>query len=325
MKKIIYTIATITLVLILAVGCTNDQESPNDVDGETDIDESTQDSEQVEQNGKDERSSEEIIEGFEDEIGKSLTDAGNFIEKNMNELSEVEADKMVSKLMEETEESVDEVRNRISDLGKDQEIMDSFGSGLYLSQDQINQMDDDQLKEEINRLQDENYRLANLEGQYYPIVDYEEFKRYDEYVSSEISDYIDLKSKDSDKPVAIDAALNVSYEELAGRILETENYIKKYGEGNRYGDVLNMYETKLEAYLLGTPNTPITKESSDKIKEDLMDSYREAALNRDSATGFIVGKYVKEIEENNGVIDDAIKNEGELLLEEAIELISTGK
>lgn len=325
MKKKFYIIGTIILVLALSIGCTNNQEDVKGNDEGVIVDKDNQDLDDEVDTTDEEKTAEDIMKDFADKVEKSLSDAGNFLEKNMDKLSQVEVDKMVSNLINKTEENVDKIREKIANMDKDQEIIDAFDDDLYLTQDQIDQMDNDELRKELDRLQAENYRLINLEGQYYPAVNYEGFKKYEDHVSDEIKDYIALKARDSNKPLALDGGLYISYEELADRIIETENYIKKYGEGDRYGEALEMYKNKLSMYLLGIPNTPITEENSDKIKDDLMESYKQTALISDSSTGFIVGKYINLIEKNNGVIDDEIKRHGEVLLEEANELIRAKK
>lgn len=314
---------TFILVLALAVGCTTDTDDDtgltdgDDVVTEEDLDPTTEEEEV--------KPAEDILADFGDKIEESLSEAGDFINKNMEKLSEIEVDEMVSKLMIKTEEGIDNVRQKIQDIDVDNELNETFDGELYLSQDQIDRLDNDELREELIRLQSENYRLINLEGEYYPAVNYEGFKKYEEHVSDELREYIDLKTRDADKPVALDAAIYISYDELADRIVATENYIKQYGEGDRYGEAINMYRNKLSMYLLGLPNTPITESDSDKIRADLMESYKETALIKDSSTGFIVGKYINLIDQNQGIIDDEILAQGQMLIEEATELIGTGK
>ncbi len=321
MKRFIYLVGMLILLLALGVGCTNSENDPDKLDeGQVTIDEDELDLEEDE-----ETTAEEIIKDFENKLESSLNDAGTLIEKKMEKLSEIEVDQMVLNLMNKTEENIDEIRQKIQNIDVKDELRHAFDGDLYLTQDLINNLQNDDLRKELNRLQSENYRLINLEGEYYPIVNYEGFKKYDGHVSDEVRDYIDLKARDSNKLVALDAAIYISYDELADRIVKTEDYIKKYGEGDRYGEALNMYRNKLHMYLLGTDNTPITDVGSNKIKEEVMESYKETALIRDSSTGFIVGKYINIIASNKGVIDDDVRSKGQMLLEEATELIGTGK
>lgn len=326
MKKLTYIIGIMILVLALAVGCTTDENDPGKVDEDQGVIDKDEDEDIDEAPDEDDnRTAEDILKDFGDKVEDSLTDAGEFIDKNVEKLSEIEIDQMVSDLINKTEDGIDKVKQKIQEIEIDNELMDSFDGDLYLTQDRIDKLENEELRDELNRIHNENYRLINLEGEYYPIVNYEGFKRYDEHVSEEVRDYIDLKARDADKPVATDASLYITYDELADRIVATENYVKKYGEGDRYGEALNMYRNKLHAYLLGLPNTPMTEIGSDKIKEDLMDSYKQTALIKDSSTAFIVGKYIAVIDSKQGVIDDEVKAQAELLLEEATELIGTGK
>ncbi len=232
---------------------------------------------------------------------------------------------MISKLINKTEMGIDAARQKLQEIDVDNELRDAFNGDLYLTEDQIDNLKNDELKQELNRLNSENYRIIFLEGDYYPVVNYEGFKNYDGYVSEEVKDYIDIKSRDANKPVALDGALYLSYDELADRIVATENYIKKYGAGDRYGEAINLYRNKLSIYLIGLPNTPVADRDTHIVNKELMDSYKQTALIKDSSTGFIVGKYIKLIEENDNVIDDEVLNQGQILIEEATELIGTGK
>ena len=320
MKRRLYLIGILILVLAITVACTQDEDKLDkaDKDEVVDIEEDIDEEDELED-------SEDIAIVFEDKINISLEEAGDFIEKNMDKLNSIEVDQMISKLIDETEEAIGSRKRRIEQLDEDQELSSSLGEELFFDEEEIKNIENEGLREELESLMADKYRLINLEGEYYPIVNYEAFKRYDAHVSDEVRDYIDLKARDAKEPVAIDGALYIDYDELADRIVETENYIKKYGQGDRYEETINMYRNKLNLYLLGLPNTPITELDSERIREDLLKSYNDTELIKDSLTGFIVGKYRNVILAKEGIVDDEVRGKAELLLEEAIELMGMGK
>lgn len=322
MKKTLYLVASFILILALAVGCTNDQDETGELtDGDDVITEEDLDPTPDE----DEKTGEEILSDFQEKVEESLADAEDMIDSNLEELSEIEMDEMVSKLMTRTEEELEDIEQEIRAIDTEDELYDKFGGEVYIREDQIDEIENDELREKLESLYSQNYRMINLEGDYYPVVNYQAFKKYDQYVSDEVREYVDLKARDANDPAAIDGEIYISYDELADRIVATENYIKKYGEGDRYGEAINMYRNKLSMYLIGLPNSSISEENSDMIREDLMDSYRETALNEDSSTGFVVGKYINMINQNEGIVDGELLSQGQMLIEEATELIGTGK
>ncbi len=321
MKRRIYLIGILILVLSLTVACTQDEDELDKTEGNGPV--SSED--QIDEEDDEPKDSEDIAMEFEDKINSSLEEAGEFIEKNMEKLNSIEVDQMISKLIDETEEGIGSRKRRIEQIDEDQELAKSLGQGLFFDEEGLENIENEELREELENLFSDNYRLINLEGEYYPIVNYEALKKYDEHMSGEVRDYIELKARDANQPVAIDGALYIDYEELADRIIETENYIKRYGQGDRYEETINMYRNKLNIYLLGLPNTPITDLDSEKIREDLLESYNETELITDSLTGFIVGKYRNLILAKEGIIDDEVRGKAELLLEEAIELMGMGK
>ncbi len=321
MKKILYLVASFILILALAVGCTNDQDEGELTDGDDVITEEDLDP----SSDEDEKTGEEILSDFEVKVEESLADAEDMIDRNLEGVSEIEMDEMVSKLMTRTEEELDDLGQKIRAIDTEDELYDKFGGEAYISEDQIDELENDDLREELERLYSQNYRMINLEGDYYPAVNYEAFKKYDQYVSDEVREYVDLKARDANDPAAVDGEIYISYEDLADRIVRTENYITQYGDGDRYGEAINMYRNKLSMYLLGLPNSSISEDDSDMIREDLIRSYRETALIEDSSTGFVVGKYINMINQNEGIVNGELLSQGQMLIEEATELIGTGK
>ncbi|QQY79589.1 hypothetical protein EDD65_11046 [Keratinibaculum paraultunense] len=189
---------------------------------------------------------------------------------------------------------------------------------LFFNEANVEKITNDNLKELISKIIQGKYRLINLEGAFYPIIDYEALKVYDKYISDELKDYIDIKAMDSNEPTIIDGSLMISFDELAERLMAVENYIKKHSEGIRCEELLRLYGTYLIFYLEGADNTPIYDEETYKIKDEVLSSYKKTMKSKDTVLSYIIGKYMNIIEENQFIIDEDIISQITVLHNEAI-------
>lgn len=319
MKRFIYLFMTITLVLALGLsGCKKDDENGSDKSMEDPVD-------VVEDNEEDEKTSEDIINEFGEIIarGEDADDLVEFIDKNIKKVTSVEGDQMVIELIDRLEISKAEEMDKLHEFNES-EFVDLFSEG-YFSQDKVKDIENEELRDLVENLMENKYKLETEEGLFYPVVDYEKIKEYDDYVSDEVKDYIHLKAVDSNKKMASDGSLIISHDELANRTIEVEKYIEKYAGGAYHEEVKEMYKNKLDAYLSGLPNTPIYDYNTNKIHEDILKNYIETGNSGDTVTSFIVSKYVNVIRENRKIIDDAVKEEANSLVEEALTLLVSVK
>lgn len=320
MKRTRYIIMTLVIsILILSLmGC-----KKKDTDIE---DQNINKEDNVEIESKDESTGEDMmaeLKKLDELINNKLTDkAIEFVDEKIKEYSSIEGDEMVLKLQEMLEKNIAK-----DNLFKDYEgeLMDIAGEELFFPRDKVGDIKDEKLREAIGNTFKNKYKLINMEGQFYPIVDYEEFKSYKDYVSKEIGDYIDIRATMSNEPMAMDGALTITYDQLGNRILKVEEYLKRYFQGKRYEEVLGFYEDWLWLYLNGAPNTPIADGNTKTIYKDVFESYKKVANTADSTTAFVVNKYLNKIEENKGIVDISIlENNGEYV-KEALSLLESSK
>lgn len=249
----------------------------------------------------------------------------SFIDKEIDKLSDIEGDQMVSQLEKSLEKSLDQFADKIIQLDKDGELIGIGGSELFFPEDKLKDIKNDELRKEVEKVLNSKYKLINLEGGFYPIIDYEKLQGYNNNISPELKDYIEIKAMDSNKPVAIDGALYISSDELSKRILKAEDYLQKYSGGQRYEEMLKNYKGKLEIYLLGLPNTPISNYETGKIEDEILESYKNTANTKDKVTAYIVRKYLSSIEENEYIVDESITVNIVSLVNEAISLLKETK
>lgn len=276
--------------------------------------------------GANEKDREKIMAEFNNALnGKELDKIVFFIDENIGKLSQIEGDKMISELEKILNQSLDVTTNKISQADTNGELMTIAGTELFYPEDKIKDIQNEKLRDEITKTINSKYKLINLEGSYYPIIDYEKIKQYNNYISDEMKEYIEIKAMDSNEPVAMDAGLRISYDDLADRIIKTEKYIEKYSQGQRYEEMLGNYKNKLALYLGGLDNTPIADFETKKIYDDVLESYNKTAKIKDSATAFVVNKYIDVIKENNNLINKDVEDKVVSLVNEALSSLEISK
>lgn len=319
-RSVLIPIVVIMTVLIMVLSACN-KKAPETQEPVKEIDEPV---EEVVGDGIDK---EVVMKDF-----NNIVESGNepdkiilFIDKEIDKLSDIEGDQMVSQLERSLEKSLDSFGDKIFELDLEGELIEIGGSELFFPEDKVKDIKNNELRKEIEKTLNSKYKLINLEGSFYPIIDYEKLKEYNGNISPVLEDYIEIKAMDSNKPVAIDGALYISFDELSKRILKAEDYLQKYSGGQRHEEMLENYKGKLEIYLLGLPNTPISDYETGKTKDEVLESYRDIINTKDKITAYIVRKYLKAIEENEYIIDESIKGNTVGLVNEALELLKETK
>lgn len=144
-------------------------------------------------------------------------------------------------------------------------------------------------------------KLSTSEGMYYLEVDYSSLKAvFAGNTSEEISSYLDIMAEESNKHFAEDAALLISYDQLAERVARNESFIKNYGSSKFADKVKELHKYYLSAYLLGLNNTPAFSMKDNILEKDVLDSYK-ASIAKYPGTSLsgILSEYMKLLEKDN--------------------------
>ncbi|WP_353095749.1 hypothetical protein [Tissierella praeacuta] len=276
--------------------------------------------------GEDEKSREKIMADFDNVVdGKESEKIVSFIDENIGKLSQIEGDKMVSELETVLSKSLDSVTDTILKADTNGELIKIGGTEFFFPEDKVKDIKDENLRNEITKLINNKYKFVNLEGNYYPLVDYEKLKQYNNYVSDEMKEYIAIRAIDSNEPVAVDAGLRISYDELAARIIKIEKYVERYSQGQRHEEMLGSYKNKFAIYLEGLDNTPIADPETKKIYNEVLESYKKTAKVKDSTTAFVMSKYLNVIEENKLIINKNVEDKIVSFINEALDLLEVSK
>ncbi len=279
---------------------------------------------EVEEVEEDEKA--QIMEDFFDlvEDNDSLR-IKEFIDENIEKLSQLEGNQMIDNLEKSLEDNLADATDRLLTKDENGELMDIAGEDSFFPMEKVSQIKNEELKREVTTLFDTMYKLVNLEGDFYPIVDYARLQEYNNYVTDEWKEYLAVMAMDSTNLAFVDGSLAISYDNLANRILKTENYLNKYLDSSRQEKMIDNYHNKISLYLKGVDNTPIADLTSNRIYDDILDSYIITSHNEGYITANILGRYVEAIEDNKKIIDDEILELADELISEAIEILTEYK
>lgn len=241
-----------------------------------------------------------------------------WINQNIEKLSVESADELVETLSYSLELHKPIYEEELNQSNYQEELLLIDGLSENFGESKLDQIENQELRKLVDYLYKNNYRLVNLEGAFYPIIDYEKLEDCAPYLTDEFQEYLAIKSMETKNRSMADAALMIDFEDLAKRILQEEDYLKMTSSNERKEDILEDYEYKINAYLKGLPNTPISEESGNRVKDEVLASYQEVA-NQDYEISRVVADYLERIEANNQKIDDGLLTEAEDLIKDLME------
>ncbi|WP_416197127.1 MAG: Lipoprotein [Sporanaerobacter sp.] len=306
-------------ILVLVSGCTKKKNSQKENKPVQSIDE---DMAKVEEN-----KIKKIMENFRVLISanKEPYEIIKFIDENIDKTTPVEATEMI-KEFETVQEKYMNIYSEGLYKSNRQEILNQvFPNGEYDPQ-KLDAIEDGELKEIVTKIVEGRYKLINIEGSFFPIIDYGSFKKYGKYLPEDMRGYLNVKALESDSPSMTDGGLIITWDELANRLIKTEKYLIKYPEGQKNEEILRLYGEYLIKYMSGGDNTPICNAEDNKIIGDVLESYKKTIVtNKNTVTADIISKYLKLIEENEYIIDDTFNSKIVDLYNEAIDRLEEHK
>lgn len=320
MKKILKAISMISILLILfTMGCESDLLEKNDKV----IYEALENPLTAAEN----EDTDKLVHEF-----KSMVESNNepytlvqFIDENIKNATEEEAAVMILILEEVQKEYIQKYTDELFMEDNQMELLKLSGTEQFFNEENIENIKNVKLKDIVERIFKGKYKLINMEGGFYPEIDYEKYKEYNRYLSDEIIGYIEIKALNSSKPAILDAEIAISFDEIGERLTQTEKYIQKYPQGVKFEDVLRIYSNYLRLYLEGSDNSPLYEYETKEIKEDIMKSYKKIKGNDRLITSKIISKYIDIIEHNNNIIDESVLSKVPKLLSEAVATLESIK
>lgn len=228
---------------------------------------------------------------------KPARELSDYIESNKTSLTRENLDKTVFALMEVLEERLQEYDNKI--LYRETET--AINKYRYQDLVQLRNIREDSIKSLLQDAYSNGYKLAASEGMYYFEVNYGKImKDFGSYVLDDTAGYLEIMSEEYDSHTASDAALVISPDELADRIVRTGKFIDRYPAFARIEQVKMLHRNYLRAYLLGLDNTPLFDFQSKKAKDYFLQSYQNTRdVYKGTELAVIVGEYLILLERSD--------------------------
>ncbi|UPK41810.1 hypothetical protein [Paenibacillus pabuli] len=160
---------------------------------------------------------------------------------------------------------------------------------------------------------DLGFKLETSEGLYYPIINYEVYKKFQPYVKPDIVAYIDIMAAESNQPTTSDAAFMITWDELIRRTLEKEAFLNNFPNSNRTSAVdSSLYVSYL---FYGSDNSPAydwyTEEEIRTVDTEVKKAYEKVVANREPNSKSIlldtVEKILHLLDESNDELTPEIK------------------
>ena len=101
------------------------------------------------------------------------------------------------------------------------------------------------------------YKLETAEGTFFPVIDYEAYRKYKLYVAEDISAYISIMATESGLPSSKDNGLVIGWTDVAVRALSQEQFIQNHPKSNRISAVKSLYSIYVNNTFYGQNNTPL--------------------------------------------------------------------
>lgn len=266
------------------------------------------------------KSEEEILIEFNNMIKeeKEPYELVNYIDENIEKTSKDVATIMIENFLKVQENYIEVYSD---ELFKDnrQVIINKIYSEDNLDIKNIDNIDDEATKEILKIILKGKYKIINIEGAYYPEIDYNKLKNYSKYLTQEITEYIEIKNIESENPFLIGTSLVITWDELSERLIGVEEYLVKYPETLRLEELLRLYGEYLLIYLEGVKDTPNYDYITKELYDDVLESYKKLiANNKEGITKDIIERYLSILEENDNKINEEVKGKIIDLYNEAI-------
>ena len=250
----------------------------------------------------------------------TLAELIDFIDKNISYLSIENATGIINKF--ETSQRIflpkleekyfdDKIQGKLSELYLQDFNLDKFNDIV-----RIEETEEVEIKELLLATVRSGYKVETAEGMFYPIINYEFYKRYTPYLTRDYCEYINLMAVESNIPPATDGALVIGWEQLINRALAQEAFLREYPEALKVAEVKNLYEKYLNFIFYGLNNTPLFEYKTKEMRDEARDIYLE--MSRDKINSELIrelGLFMNLLEENNYILTEEVDNYRKEILE----------
>lgn len=319
-KNMIFKITTLLLAsflaasVILASGCSASFKKTGDVANLEKQAEETQLIPEIKEQDADCNSpnKEEI---FQDEIINSLdrlfeqgADSSALI-KYIDEYAASATAQTMTTLLEKLEyvqrANANSFLNYLIESDAQEKLYELFYREEDITKENIAIIGDTVLRDGVLRMLEGGFKFVGLEGYYYPLIDFEYLKKYAQYIEKEYIDYLEIRAAESNYIYSRDAAIIISWDELAERMMRAEKFLIDYpSQTPRKIAVGQLFLGYMASYIYGQDNTRTWDWSTNIVYEEVAQSYNKTIAKYQGTTAAgILNKLLDELKNNDFTVD----------------------
>ena len=119
------------------------------------------------------------------------------------------------------------------------------------------------------------------------------------FLPASTKEFLLAAARDQSTPIAEDAALTISYDELEARLLRAEQFLETYPASAARLEVLRNYQQLLAAYFAGIDNSPIFNMTTRRLLPEMQRRFeRFAQQHAATRSGQAMAEYLKLLRAN---------------------------
>lgn len=262
-----------------------------------------------------------IIDEFNNIIAKDImiSEIVAFIDRNILSVSPENASIMILKLEEAQKEYLPKLEEKINASDAVRKNIE-IEHGYALDINKIGSVEDEELKKLLINMRDSGFKFETIEGYYFPVINYEFYKKYSLHVTDDIKMYIDIMAVESNNVPAKDAAIIISWDEILKRAQNQEEFINKYPDSVRINEVKQLYKRYVYLALYGADNTPLFSYDQKVMVPKAKSRYLKAVADSEGSEFMkVITEFMKVLETKDYKLTNDVENFRKNTLENIIE------
>jgi hypothetical protein len=264
--KFVTGVFVLSISLVIASGCSDQSENdiariedPAKVEQDADANDPLNgEQEEVKQEEKTVETDPSVMVDFQALLDKQVTAAELkvFVDNHITKVSNEDSTTMVLALEDLQREQIVALEERLYNGDQFQEqLMEIYQSERDL--DNLDKVSDPDLKQLLTDVREGGYKVETAEGIFFPIIDYQQYVKYQVHVEEDIRDYIVIKAAESNEVSVKDASLIIGWDEVVNRALSQEQFILTYPGSVRMNEVKQLFGGYVYITFNGIDNTPL--------------------------------------------------------------------
>ncbi|RCX20618.1 hypothetical protein DFP94_103350 [Fontibacillus phaseoli] len=216
--------------------------------------------------------------------GNKLPKAFDFIEKHADSLNPERVSHLLLSVEDAQIAALGSLADRFYEGNTQEQITKIFEIGDSLDE-LIGKATDEKLKALLTETKNSGYQLDPTEGMFNPDPDYRVAAAYAAKATGDVTNYMQLKAKESAERSLRDAALVIGWDELLTRALAAEDFTKQYPDSKRIKEIESMLTNYTTTIFYGANNTPLFSYDNKQMDPDAQKAYESALKEAVSGAG----------------------------------------